>query len=288
MLPNAPVGLPRCKTLALKRQGGTLHVTLNQPDSRNALSQDMIRELESAFGVVEADRNIRPVVLRGSGGNFCAGGDQRQFQAAGADTPPKSIAESQHYKGAVKLAHLMQTINAAPAVVIGAFEGGTLGAGFGFLCVVDIAIASDDAVFGITGNMYGVPPGPIVAQIVERLGLPLARRMALSGIKLGARDAFALGLVHHLAADSASLDKRVAQIVADVHRCAPNANRVTKDLLLQNVKVAPDQMVEMGANAFARALHGTEVNEGTTAFFEKRPPRWSSDGSDTDGGDKKK
>ena len=287
MLPTAPVDLPRCKTLALKRQGGTLIVTLNQPDTRNALSQDMIRELGSAFGVVEADRTIRTVILRGAGGNFCAGGDLRQFQAASADKPPKSIAESPHYSGAVKLSHLMRTINAAPAVVIGAFEGGTLGAGFGFLCVVDIAIASDDAVFGITGNMYGVPPGPIVPQIVDRLGLPLARRMALSGIRLGARDAFALGLVHHLAADSASLDVRVAQIVADVHRCAPNANRVTKELLLQAGSVAPDQMVEMGANAFARALHGIEVNEGTTAFFEKRPPRWTDTGSDDeDGGDK--
>lgn len=287
MLPTAPVGLPRCKTLALKRQGGTLIVTLNQPDTRNALNHDMIRELGSAFGVVEADRTIRTVVLRGAGGNFCAGGDLRQFQAAGADTPPKSIAESPHYSAAVKLSQLMRTINAAPAVVIGAFEGGTLGAGFGFLCVVDIAVASDDAVFGITGNMYGVPPGPIVSQIVERLGLPLARRMALSGIRLGARDAFALGLVHHLAADSASLDVRVAQIVADVHRCAPNANRVTKELLLQAGSVAPDQMVEMGANAFARALHGIEVNEGTTAFFEKRPPRWTDTGSDDeDGGDK--
>ncbi|MDF3074600.1 MAG: enoyl-CoA hydratase/isomerase [Alphaproteobacteria bacterium] len=285
MLPTAPLGLPKCKTLALKRRGGTLHVTLNQPESRNALSQEMISDLERAFGVAEADRTVRTVVLRGAGGNFCAGGDLRQFQAAGTETPPKSIAESPHYKGALKLAYLMQAINTAPAVVIGAFEGGTLGAGFGFLCVVDIAIASDDAVFGITGNMYGVPPGPIVPQVVERLGLPLARRMALSGIKLGARDAFALGLIHHLAADSASLDKRVAQIVADVHRCAPNANRVTKDLLLQNAKVTSDQMAEMGANAFARALHGTEVNEGTTAFFEKREPRWAV--SDDDGGEKK-
>lgn len=282
MLPAAPVALPKCKTLALKRQAGTLYVTLNQPESRNALSQKMIAELENAFGVVEADRNIRTVVLRGAGGNFCAGGDLRQFQAAGADTPPKSIAESPHYKGALQLSRLMRTINAAPAVVIGAFEGGTLGAGFGFLCVVDIAIASDDAVFGITGNMYGVPPGPIIPHVVERLGLPLARRMALSGIRLGARDAFALGLVHHLAADGASLDTRVAQIVADVHRCAPNANRITKDLLLQNAVVTPDQMAEMGANAFARALHGTEVNEGTNAFFDKRPPRWASGPEDED------
>jgi isohexenylglutaconyl-CoA hydratase len=283
MLPTAaPIALPRCKTLALKRQGGTLVVTLNQPETRNALSEQMISELQSAFGVVEADRGIRTVILRGAGGNFCAGGDLRQFQAAGSDAPPKSIAESPHYKGALKLSELMRTINTAPAVVIGAFEGGTLGAGFGFLCVVDIAVATADAVFGITGNMYGVPPGPIVPHIVERLGLPLARRMALSGIKLGVQDAFALGLVHHLAADTDSLNARVAQIVMDVHRCAPNANRVTKDLLLQNAKVTPDQMAEMGANAFARALHGTEVNEGTTAFFDKRPPRWAVDGDDKD------
>jgi isohexenylglutaconyl-CoA hydratase len=283
MLPTAaPIALPRCKTLALKRQGGTLVVTLNQPETRNALSEQMISELQSAFGVVEADRGIRTVILRGAGGNFCAGGDLRQFQAAGSDAPPRSIAESPHYKGALKLSQLMQTINTAPAVVIGAFEGGTLGAGFGFLCVVDIAVATADAVFGITGNMYGVPPGPIIPHIVERLGLPLARRMALSGIKLGVQDAFALGLVHHLAADTDSLNARVAQIVADVHRCAPNANRVTKDLLLQNAKVTQDQMAEMGANAFARALHGTEVNEGTTAFFDKRPPRWAVDGDDKD------
>jgi len=281
MLPTAaPIALPKCKTLALKRQGGTLIVTLNQPDSRNALSELMIAELTNAFGVVENDRGIRTVILRGAGGNFCAGGDLRQFQAAGTDTPPKSIAESPHYKGALKLSQLMHAINTTPAVVIGAFEGGTLGAGFGFLCVVDIAVATADAVFGITGNMYGVPPGPIVPHVVERLGLPLARRMALSGVKLGAQDAFALGLVHHLAADSDSLFARVAQIVGDVHRCAPNANRITKDLLLQNSKVTADQMAEMGANAFARALHGTEVHEGTTAFFEKRPPRWAADGDD--------
>ena len=286
MLPAAPIALPRCKTLALRRQGGTLHVTLNQPDTRNALSETMIRELDAAFGVVAADRTVRTVVLRGSGGNFCAGGDLRQFQAAGNDSPPKSIADSPHFKGALRLGELMHAINSAPAVVIGAFEGATLGAGFGFLCVVDIAVASDDAVFGITGNMFGVPPGPIVPHVVERLGLPMARRMALSGIRLGARDAFAIGLVHHLAADSASLDTRIAHVVADVHRCAPIANRTTKDLLLQAGHVAREQMAEMGANAFARALHGTEVREGTAAFFEKRPPRWAEPAGDDGDGNK--
>lgn len=275
MLPSGPVPLPRCKTLALRRQAGTLHVTLNQPDTRNALGAEMVRDLEAAFGFVGENPAIRTVVLRGSGGNFCAGGDLRLFQAAGTEAPPKSIADSSHYKSALRLSELMRTINTTPAVVVGAFEGGTLGAGFGFLCVVDIAIASDDAIFGITGNMYGVPPGPIVPFVVDRLGLPLARRMALSGIRLGARDAFALGLVHHLAADSASMDQKIEQILNDVHRCAPNANRATKALLLDSGTVTQDQMAALGANAFARALHGTEVREGTAAFFEKRPPRWT-------------
>jgi len=132
-------------------------------------------------------------------------------------------------------------------------------------------------VFGITGNMFGVPPGPIIPFVVERLGLPLARRLALSGIKLGARDAFALGLAHHLTMDAAGLDKKIAAVLADVHRCAPGANRVTKELLLQSQTLPAEQMFELGANAFARALHGIEVKEGTTAFFDKRPPRWSEE-----------
>ncbi|MEO8557633.1 MAG: enoyl-CoA hydratase-related protein [Rhodospirillales bacterium] len=275
MLPAASP-LPRCKTLALKRQGSTVFVTLNQPDTRNALSTALISEMSSVFNAVADDRKIRAVVLRGAGGNFCAGGDLRQFAEA-EGTPPKTIAESPHYKGSIQLSRLMHDINTSPVVVIGAFEGATLGAGFGFACVVDIAIASDDAVFGITGNMIGVPPGPIVPFVVERLGLPLARRLALSGIKLGARDAFALGLVHHLAMDAAGLDKKIDMVLADVHRCAPGANRVTKELLLQSQTVPAEQMFELGANAFARALHGIEVKEGTTAFFDKRPPRWSEE-----------
>jgi isohexenylglutaconyl-CoA hydratase len=268
--------LPRCKTLALERRGGALFVTLNQPDTRNALSAALIAELGSAFGYVADDRKLRAVVLRGAGGNFCAGGDLRQFAAAEAQ-PPRSIAESPHYKGSVQLSRLLHDINNSPAVVIGAFEGATLGAGFGFACVADIAIATDDAVFGITGNMFGVPPGPIVPFVVERLGLPLARRLALSGIKLGARDAFALGLVHHLAMDAAGLDKKIDAVLADVLRCAPGANRVTKELLLQSQRLPAEQMFELGANAFARALHGFEVKEGTAAFFDKRPPRWSEE-----------
>lgn len=276
MLPAHVVDLPRCTALALDRQGGTLHVTLNEPETRNALSHALIADLNAVFGTVAADRSIRCVVLRGSGGNFCAGGDLRQFAAA-TPSPPRSITESPHYRGALGLSRLMQTINTSPAVVVGVFEGATLGAGFGFLCIVDIAVASDDAVFGVTGNMFGVPPGPIVPFLVERLGLPMARRLALSGIKLGARDAFALGLIHHLAADSRALEIKLQQILADVRRCAPNANRVTKDLLMQATHLPPEQMFELGANAFARALHGLEVKEGTTAFFEDRAPRWSEE-----------
>lgn len=271
-----PAALPRCKTLALERRGWVLHVSLNQPDTRNALGPDMIRELDAVFGAIEEDKKIRAVVLRGSGGNFSAGGDLRRFAEA-SEQKPKTIQDSPHFLGSQKLSALLERIDAAPAVTIGVFEGATLGAAFGFLCVVDIAIARDDAQFGITGNMYGVPPGPIVPFLVERFGLSLARRMTLTGIKLGARDAFALGLIHGLALDAESLEKRLNHMLADIRRCAPGANRATKELLIQSRHTGRAQMFTLGANAFARSLHGLEVKEGTAAFFEKRPPRWADE-----------
>ena len=271
-----PAPLPKCKTLALERRGWTLRVTLNQPDSRNALSAEMIGELDAVFNSIVDDKTLRAVVLRGSGGHFSAGGDLRRFAEAGKEKP-KTIQGSPHYLGAERLSRLLERIDASPAVTVGVFEGATLGAAFGFLCVVDVAIALDNAQFGITGNMYGVPPGPIVPFLVERFGLSLARRMALTGIKLGARDAFALGLIHGLALDPESLEKRLNQMLADIRRCAPGANRITKELLMQSRQAPRDQLYSLGANAFARALHGLEVKEGTAAFFEKRPPRWSEE-----------
>ncbi|HKK56278.1 enoyl-CoA hydratase/isomerase family protein, partial [Marinobacter sp.] len=67
--------MPHCETLLLKKQGLTLHLTLNRPQSRNAMSLEMVAELSTLFSQIEPDASIRAVVIRGTGGHFCAGGD---------------------------------------------------------------------------------------------------------------------------------------------------------------------------------------------------------------------
>ena len=74
--------LTQCETLLVEKQGPTLHVTLNRPESRNAMSLEMVAELSALFSQIEPDTSIRAVVIRGTGGHFCAGGDIRDMAAA--------------------------------------------------------------------------------------------------------------------------------------------------------------------------------------------------------------
>src|SRR6266508_3278002 len=79
---------PSFETLLLERQGARLHVTLNRPETRNAINRDMVRDLRVVAGFLEGDREIGVVVVRGAGGTFCAGGDIRGFMASFKSPPP--------------------------------------------------------------------------------------------------------------------------------------------------------------------------------------------------------
>jgi hypothetical protein len=185
--------LPDCQTLLLRRDGWRLHVTLNRPESRNAMSFAMVRELTAVFTSLQDDRSVRAVVLRGAGGNFCAGGDIKDMAAArGAEPGPDGrdpLALSNRSFGAMLLA-----VEAAPQAVVAVVEGAVMGGGFGLCCVSDVAIAHAAAKFRLPETGLGVPPAQIAPFIVRRVGLTQARRLAVTGGALDAAQALALGL----------------------------------------------------------------------------------------------
>ena len=268
--------LPDCNTLLLRRDGWRLHVTLNRPDARNAMSFAMVRELMAVFAAIADDRSLRAVILRGAGGSFCSGGDIKDMAAArGAEPGPDGkdpLAASNRLFG-----RMLEQIEAAPQAVIAVIEGAALGGGFGLCCVSDVAIASDDARFRLPETGLGVPPAQIAPFIVRRLGLTQARRLAVTGGSLDAAQALALALVHHVSPRT-GLDDQLARVLQDIARCAPEAVATTKRLVLAAAGAHGETLstlLDAAADDFARAARGPESVEGMTAFIQKRSPQWA-------------
>ena len=268
-----------CVAISVAQVGSVLHITLNRPESRNAMSLQMVAELQQALGLAEASAGqpdaVRVVVLRGAGGHFCAGADLKDMAGARmrsmqrASGEPDPIAEVNAEFGRLCAAYADTTL-----AVVAVLEGTVMGGGFGLACVADVAIASDSATFRLPETSLGVVPAQIAPFLVERLGYSQAKRLAVTGGRLDAAAALALGLVHELTITDglqAALDK----VLSDILACAPGALAATKSLM-RRARFAPaSELVQDAAAIFAHFAQGAEGIEGMTAFIQKRKPNWS-------------
>ena len=263
--------LPNCETLLLSLDAGVLHVTLNRPDSRNAMSLAMVTELRAVLESLRADQSVRAIVLRGAGGHFCAGGDIKDMagaRAAGGDAY-RSLNRT--------FGSLLEEAQNTPQVLIAVLEGAVLGGGFGLACVSDIAICQQDAKFGLPETTLGILPAQIAPFVVRRIGLTQTRRLALTAARFNGSEAERLGLVHFSEADSEAVDARLHQVLSQVRQCAPQANAQTKALLLAAEHEALGPLLDRAAEQFAAAVTGAEGVEGTMAFLQKRAPKWAAE-----------
>ncbi len=259
--------------IKLDLRGAVLHLWLNRPELRNAISQEMVREIVATFAAIANDRSVRVVVLRGAGGTFCAGGDIKSMSMA-HDAPPVGAADELKANN-MRFGAMLDTVNAAPQVVIAAVEGYAMGGGFGLACVADITITTVDARFAMSEVMIGVVAAAISPFVVQRIGLTAARRLAVTGLRLDGAEAMAAGIAHLTVADAAALDTAVRDACSQVLKCGPNAVAASKRLMLR--AAGPNAMPELlaaAADAFAAAVRSPEGREGTKSFVEKRKPSW--------------
>ncbi|UFQ96132.1 isohexenylglutaconyl-CoA hydratase [Pseudomonas wenzhouensis] len=261
--------LPHCETLLLNLEGGVLHVTLNRPDSRNAMSLAMVGELRATLEAVRHDPNVRALVLRGADGHFCAGGDIKDMAGARAKGGD-AYRELNRAFGA-----LLEEAQAAPQVLVAVLEGAVLGGGFGLACVSDVAIAASGAKFGLPETTLGILPAQIAPFVVHRIGLTQARRLALTAARFDGAEALRLGLVHYCEDGDAALQQRLDETLEQIRQCAPQANAQTKALLLASEGEALGPLLDRAAEQFAAAVTGAEGVEGTMAFVQKRKPKWA-------------
>ena len=268
-----PLVLPTTTHIRLEREGPVLWLWLNRPETRNALSADMVREIQATFDAIRDDRDVRVVVIRGAGGTFCAGGDIKNMSTASAPLVPGETDELK--AGNLRYGAMLLTIDEARQAVIAVVEGAAMGGGIGFASVSDVTFALESAQFAMTEVMLGIVPAAISPFVVRRIGLTAARRFAVSGAKLTGIQARDVGFAHEVAADIDGLDALVTAEINQILKCAPDAVAETKRLMQRAASPLPlTEMLDRAADSFAAAVRGPEGREGTTAFVEKRRPSW--------------
>lgn len=262
------------ETLLVREERSALHVTFNRPQVRNALTHAMMIELRAVIDALPGRRDLRAVVFRGAGGNFCAGGDL-SFMAQTPAVPPPDGEPDPTVAAYRVFGGVLAALDAVPQAVVSLVEGAAAGGGFGIACSSDVTIALADAVFAVPEARSGFIPGQVIPAIAKRIGVGQMRRLIVTGDRLDGHQAVAMGVAHHCVATTAEAEAVLERVLGQIHRCAPNAVAAAKHLVLKVGEWEDARVLDEAAEVLVGLLRQPEAREGIAAFFEKRPPAWA-------------
>ncbi len=247
---------------------GVATATLNRPEVGNAYNEELLHELIAGLAKLAPDPAIRCLILRGAGKHFQAGADINWLGRA-TSYPPE-----QNYAASMATTRAMQMLNEFPKPTIALVHGACFGGGCGLVCCVDVALATPDAIFGLTEVRVGVAPTPISTHMVHAMGLRHTRRYALTGERFDAAEALRIGLVHEIV-PADSMDAKLGAVLDAIFMGAPEAIAVTKRSFLgANGLLLDERQMSLLAHESWTQRHSAEGHEGTAAFREQRKPSW--------------
>src|SRR3954468_3529407 len=252
-------------TLLMNEGDGVLTVTLNRPEVHNAFNDELISEAIDLFQNI-GSRDVRAVVLRGTGPNFCAGADLNWMSRMVSYTRDENVRDSS------QLARMYALMNECPLPVIGRIQGAAIGGGVGLVAVCDIAIAARDSKFGLSEVKLGILPAVISPYVIAKIGETHARALFLTGERFDAERAQRIGLVHRLADD---LDAAVAETVAALKSSGPEAVRECKKLIAYVASHERVDAIPYTIEAIAARRVSEEGQGGMSAFLKKEKAPWA-------------
>lgn len=255
------------KNLIYQKNGMISVVQLNRPEKKNALNADLRYELELVLEEIAADPRQRVVIITGGEEIFCAGADIHEIKDA--DTAEAT------YRHAREFQLLFDRIEALPQPVVAAVAGYALGGGCELALACDFRIASEGARFGLPEIKIGAFPGGGGTQRLPRLiGAAKAKEMILTGEPIGAEEALSLGLVMKVVAKD-SLHEQAQRFAAQLAALPRLALEASKMLINRGLEIDLPSGLEMEARCFGNLASSHDLHEGTAAFLEKRPPKFT-------------
>lgn len=252
----------KCEASEYEVRNRAAWIRLNRPESRNALSTELLGELSKHLQTATDDPSVRVVVLTGSGSAFCAGAD---LKSRGA-----SIADG---KGENDFVEILKRMREGPKPVVCAVNGHAFGGGIGLVAAADIAIAVSGAKFAFSEVRLGVIPAIISVVVLPKLGEHQAMRLFLTGERFSATDALGYGLLHRVVEEH-EIESAVQVEIDAIAKGAPGAVAAAKRLVREIPRLAPDDAYASASKKIAELFASTEAAEGIAAFAQKRPPSW--------------
>lgn len=254
------------ENILVHKEAGVLTLTMNRPEKKNALTQDMYAALADNVVAAQSDPETKVVLITGTGDSFTAGNDLADF--AGSDDGPKGDNELP------PVGRYLQAILNAEKPIIAAVNGLAVGVGVTMLLHCDLVYASPNATFQTPFVNLGLVPEAGSSLLLPKLiGTQKANDMFLLGTKVSAEDAEKMGLVCSIFDDGALIDEVTDRAKALAAK-APNAVILTKQLVRKDHDVVAQQMADESVH-FSAQLKTAEFAEAALAFAERRAPDFS-------------
>ena len=254
--------------IKVDRDGEIALITMNRPEKRNALSLQMMRELEAALAMLAQDSGVRAIVLRGDGPAFCAGHDLRELVDRDLDAY-RIVFDA--------CVDLMARIAAIPQPVIAEVAKVATAAGCQLVAACDLAVASTEATFATPGVRIGLFCSTPMVALTRAIGRKRAMEMLLTGDAIDAATALAWGLVNRVVA----ADRLHHETLAFARKITSSSRGIVgigkaafyAQIDLDQARAYEHTKAVMTSNALE-----PDAREGITAFFERRPPKWEGSG----------
>ena len=256
------------ETIEFDAEGPAVWITLNRDDVRNAFNGQMLDDLLDAFEVAPKVTGGRAVVLTGVGSAFCAGADLNWMRAVREFTYEQNLEESN------KVAAVMRRIYDCPLPTVARVNGPAIGGGAGLVACCDLAVAVESARFSLSEVKLGLIPSCISPYVIKKIGEGSAHEFFLTGERISADKARAIGLVNEVAKEG-ELDAVVAKWVNQLVTSGPVAIAKCKELIKRVPQMDLDEAGPYTAEMIAQMRVSAEGQEGMAAFLEKRKPKWA-------------
>ena len=242
---------------------GVLTLTLNRPDKRNALNSSLLEMLLSQLERADLDGEVRVVVLRGAGKDFCAGADLDELLASAERTPAENEAS------ALTLGNVFIQMRKIPKPIVAVIHGRALAGGAGLVTGCDIALAMESVRIGYPEIQRGFVPAMVMTMLRRAVGEKVAFDLAATGRVLTATEAAAAGLVSRVIPDDI-FESVVSEVVRGLAGAGPSAIALTKRQFYELDGLEFDAGIRLGAQVNALSRSTPEFRAAISAFLEKK------------------